>query len=189
MPHDNMEIFGALTSTNTEQQKAICLAELTLFNATEQEWLLPVLWHYIKTNKDSNDPDKITAVCAAIRKYVALMPTDKIGELEELIDPQSLQLEPLIEIGKMIYRNHQFMPPNINQKLAEKLWKVCDANLNRSHLWYKESKYATVALVMLQSLIAIKSPLAKQAFESAQQTYPWFIELIEDWKSKQNLNI
>ena len=94
--------------------RLLCSLELARFTSSDRDVLLPLLWQYILDRRDSSDRQQLTGVAAAIRKYIAIMPMDKMSDLAALLEtghrsPVPIDLE--IEIVKMIYRNFEVHPP------------------------------------------------------------------------------
>lgn len=163
----------------------ICQAELTRFEPSRNEVLLPLLWQYILDHRNSNDRDELVAVGAAIRKYVAIMPMDRIGELAVLLEsgyrsPLPIDLE--IEVAKMIYRNFEVHPPaatDSQPELGERLWEMAKAYVNPRILL--RDKHAAAASLAIGAIVAMRSSLALQAWQAAIQCpYGWFAELVND---------
>ncbi|MDZ7619070.1 MAG: hypothetical protein U1E05_18840, partial [Patescibacteria group bacterium] len=114
----------------------LCTIELTRFDPAQRQTLLPMLWLYIVNHRNSNDIDELIATAAAIRKYVAVMPMDRMGELAVLLEPghrAPLAIDLEIEVAKMVYRNfevHPPTPPDPHPELAERLWEMVQAYIN-----------------------------------------------------------
>lgn len=85
-PHEAAQMLARLADAgNAIPVSLICETELTRFNSFERATLLPILWKYILEHRQSSDRDELIAVGSAIRKYIAIMPMEKMGELSELL--------------------------------------------------------------------------------------------------------
>ena len=78
----------------------------------------------------------LLALRAAIRKYIAIMPMEQMGELAALLEtghrsPLPIDLE--IEVAKMVYRNFEVHPPVVadpQPELAQRFWDMVQAYIN-----------------------------------------------------------
>ncbi len=163
----------------------ICAVELTRFDAAQREELLPLLWQFIIDHRDSNDRAKLIAVAAAVRKYIAMMPMSRMGDLARLLEtgtrsPLPIELE--IEIAKMVFRNFEVHPPisvDPYPELAKLLWEMAQAYINPRLL--PRDKYAAAASLAIDAVVAMRSALAAQALsEAAACEYRWFAEIVSD---------
>ena len=163
----------------------ICTVELTRFDAAQREELLPLLWRYIVDHRDRNDRAVLVAVAAAIRKYIAMMPMSRMGELAKLLEtgnrsPVPIELE--IEIAKMVYRNFEVHPPtgaDPHPELAERLWEMAQAYINPRLL--SREKYSAAASLAIDAIVAMRSSLAEPALHAAAACpYRWFGEIVSD---------
>jgi hypothetical protein len=175
----------------------LCMIELARFDASQQQVLLPLLWEYILEHRNSNDSDELIAVGAAIRKYIAIMPMNRMGELAVLLEsgnrsPLSIDLE--IEVVKMIYRNFEVHPPVVadpHPELAQRLWEMVQAYINPRVLL--REKHAAATSLAIEAIVSMRSSLAEQAWQAAVACpFHWFAELVSDdlddlierWRSK-----
>ena len=199
--------YGELTAEQIVRQltdaganpssRLVCTVELTRFDSSQQQVLLPLLWQYILDHRSSNDRDELVAVGAAIRKYVAIMPMDRMGELAVLLEsghrsPLPIELE--IEVAKMVYRNFEVHPPVIvdpQSELAQRLWEMVQAYVNPRILL--RDKHSAATSLAIEAIVSMRSPLAVQAWQAAVSCpYRWFAELVSDdldglhetWRSK-----
>lgn len=163
----------------------ICTVELTRFDPSERQALLPLLWQYILDHRNSNNRDELIAVGAAVRKYIAIMPIDRMGELAILLEsghksPLSIELE--IEVAKMIYRNFEAHPPAFadpQPELAQRLWEMVQAYINPRILL--RDKHSAATSLAIEAIVSMWSPLAEQAMHAAVACpYHWFAELVSD---------
>ena len=175
----------------------LCEIELLPFDSTQREAVLPLLWQYILDHRDSNDRSRLAAVAAAIRKYIAIMPMDRMVELAVLLEaghrsPLPTDLE--VEVVKMIYRNFEVHPPVVadpQPELAQRLWEMVQAYINPRILL--RDKHAAIASLAVEAIVAMRSPLAERAWRAVRACpYRWFTELVSDdlgelhgrWSSK-----
>jgi len=177
--------------------RLLCAIELARFTQAEREVLLPLLWQYILDHRNSNDREELVGVAAAIRKYIAIMPMERMGELATLLEtghrsPLPVELE--IEVAKMIYRNFEVHPPvdaDPQPELAQRLWEIAEAYINPRVLL--RDKCSAAASLAIEAIVAMRSPLAETAWQKAMACpYRWFAELVcdeidelgEKWLSK-----
>ena len=162
-----------------------CAVELTRFEPSQHEVLLPLLWQYILTHRDSNNRDELVAAGAAIRKYIALMPMDRMGELAVLLESghrSTLPIDLEIEVAKMVFRNFEVHPPvaiDTQPELAQRLWEMVQAYVNPRILL--RDKHSAAASLAIEAVVAMRSSLAFDAWQAAAQcAYRWFAELVSD---------
>lgn len=158
-------------------------AEITRFDLQQQQRLLPVLWSYINAHRNSSTPGDLIAVGSAIRKYIAIMPMEKMETLAALLDPENrspLPLELELEVAKMVYRNFEVHPPthaNPQSQLASNLMQMAQAYLNPRLLL--RDKYSACASLAIEAIVAMRSNLAAEAWNSALRSpHRWFGEII-----------
>ena len=180
------ELLNQLATSGTDVPvDLICEIELARFDAAERQKLLPLLWQYILRHRDSNSPETLAAVGAAIRKYIALMPMEEMGQLAVLLESGHRSVLPIeleIEVAKMIYRNFEVHPPrepNPHPELARLLWEMAQAYANPRLLM--RDKHSAAALLAIQALVAMRSDFASNAVHlAAASPYRWFSELVAD---------
>src|SRR6185437_16371497 len=84
--------------------------------------------------------------------------------------------------AKMIYRNFEIHPPlnpDPHPELAQRLWEMVQAYTNPRVLL--RDKYSAAASLAIQAIIAMRSQLAEQAWQTiAACPYRWFAELVSD---------
>lgn len=163
----------------------LCAIELAHFDPSQRQVLLPLLWQYILDHRNSNDRDELVAVGAAIRKYVAILPMERMGELATVLEsghrfPLPIELE--IEIAKMVYRNFEVHPPVVadpHPELAQRLWEMVQAYINPRVLVREKCSAATS--LAIEAIVSMRSSLAEQAWLAAAACpYRWFAELVSD---------
>ncbi len=167
-----------------ERQKLVCEAELIRFTGKDREALLQVLWPYILDHRDSNDRNELVAVGAAIRKYIAIMPIEQMGELAELLEPghrAPLPVELELEVAKMVYRNFEVFPPqqlDPHPALAARLWEMAQDYIKPRFLLRR--KHSAVASLAIEALIAMRSAYAGDALRIALDCpYSWFSDIVK----------
>jgi len=165
--------------------KLLCAAEMIRFDASQHEALLPLLWQYILAHRDSNNREELVATGAAIRKYIAIMPMDRMGELAVLLESghrSTLPIDLEIEVANMVFRNFEVHPPvaiDTQPELAQRLWEMVRAYVNPRILL--RDKHSAVASLAIEAIVAIRSSLAARAWQAAVQCpYRWFAELVSD---------
>ena len=180
------KILGQLTAAGANMPSSLlCQVELTRFDPTQRKAVLPLLWQYILDHRNSNDRNELVAVGAAIRKYIAIMPMDRLGELAVLLEtghrsPLPIDLE--IEVAKMICRNFEVLPPVVadpHPELAKRFWEMVQAYINPRVLLRDKCSAATS--LAIEAIVSMRSPLAEQACQAANACpYRWFAELVSD---------
>lgn len=170
---------------NNVPTQLLCAIELARFAPAERDELLPLLWQYILDHRDSNSCEELVGVAAAIRKYIAIMPMERMGKLGTLLEtghrsPLPVDLE--IEVAKMIYRNFEVYPPpeaDPHPELAQRLLEMVEAYMNPRILL--RDKHSAVASLAVEAIVAMRSPLAEIAWKKAEMCpYRWFAELVSD---------
>jgi hypothetical protein len=164
---------------------SICEAEFVRFDSGQLAILMPILWKYIIDHRKSNSPDELAAVGSAIRKYIAIMPMDRMGELSVLLAPANHEPLPLaleLEVSKMIYRNFEVYPPSkldSQPELALRLWEMVQAYVNPRILL--RDKHSAVASLAIEALVSMRSKMAFDAWRAALDcAYQWFGEMVTD---------
>ena len=127
----------------------------------------------------------LVGVAAAIRKYIAIMPMDRMGELAALLETghrSTLPIDLEIEVAKMVYRNFEVHPPIIadpQPELAQRFWEMAQAYINPRLLL--RDKYSAATSLAIEAIVSMRSPLAEQACQAANTCpYRWFAELVSD---------
>ena len=139
----------------------------------------------IENHKNSNIQNELVAVASAIRKYIAIMPMNRIDELTTLLvpgnqEPLSLDLE--LEVAKMIYRNFEVFPPdisNLHAELSSRLWDLVCAYVDPRILL--RDKHSAVASLAIEAIVAMRSDQAFEAWKMAVDCpFRWFGEMVSD---------
>ncbi len=180
------ELLRQLTAAGANPPcSLLCRVELARFHPSQRPVLLPLLWKYVVDHRDSNNRDELVAVGAAVRKYIAIMPMDRMGELTALLEtghrsPLPIELE--IEVAKMVYRNFETHPPDVadpQPELARRFWEMVQAYINPRILL--RDKHSAATSLAIEAIVSMRSPLARQAWQAAVACpYRWFAELVSD---------
>lgn len=159
--------------------------ELTKFSPAQRSILLPLLWQFIQQHRDSNQVETLVAVGSAIRKYIALLPMDQMGQLAQLLESGHRSVLPIeleIEVAKMIGRNFEIHPPvspDPHPDLAKCLLDLVKAYSNPRII--TRDKHSAAASLSIQAIVAMRSPLAQQAVQvAALSPFRWFSEIVGD---------
>lgn len=180
------QLLRLLTNAGANPSSSLlCMVELARFEPSQHQVLLPLLWQYILDHRNSNDRSELLAVGAAIRKYIAIMPMDRMGELAVLLESghrSPIPIEVEIEVAKMILRNFEVYPPVVadpHPELAERLWEMVQAYINPRVLL--REKHAAATSLAIEAIVSMRSSLAEQAWQAAVACpYRWFAELVSD---------
>ncbi|HET6247760.1 MAG TPA: hypothetical protein VFE47_08690 [Tepidisphaeraceae bacterium] len=194
---DDTLLDRLLTATGKSQLSMICDAETLHLEQSQKGRLSAILWKFIVTNLNSDNPDVLVAVGSAIRKYVGMLSVDRIGEVGALLETDShpmLHLDIELEIVKMTYRKFEANPQVATDrfaKLGERFWETAQDYLRPRFLG--RDKYAAGASLLIASIVAMRSRFSDQALASALASpYSWFGEkviadlrnLADRWKFK-----
>jgi hypothetical protein len=162
----------------------ICEAEFAIFDLQQKQVVLPLLWKYIVSHIHSKRAEELIATASAIRKYIAIMPMDRMGDLSILIapgnhDPLPLPLE--LEVIKMIFRNFEVHPPEIDPypDLALLLLNIAKAYVNPIILL--RDKHSAIAVLAIEAIVAMRSSHSLDALSvAANSQYRWLGEMVYD---------
>ena len=172
-------------ATGTSQLAMICDAETMILDTTRRERLSQILWKFILASRDNPNSATLIAVGSAIRKYIAMLNVNRIGEIAELLETghrAQLPLDLELEVTKMVYRKFEANPPaqpDPVPPLALRLWEIAQEYL-RPRIMVRD-KYATVASLSIEAIVALRSPFAQNAISAALTTrYSWFGEKVID---------
>lgn len=151
----------------------ICDAETLQFDRDQRSRLSALLWDYIRTNRDSRKTDALVAVGSAIRKYVAMLNVERIGEIAELLDAGHRAQLPLhleLEVVKMIYRKFEANPPTQpdgQRILAERLLEMAEGYATRRQIL--RDYHASIAALSIEAIVAMRSERAGDALKLASK--------------------
>lgn len=173
------------SADSNDLRTLICDAETLHFDSAQRDRISPILWNYIIRNRDSNRTDVLIAVGSAIRKYVAMLKVDRMGQIATLLEAGHRASVPLsieLEVTKMIYRKFEANPPDqsdIQPLLAERLWEIAQEYMRPRIM--SHDKYPTIASLSIQAIFSMRSQFAEQAIRLARSLpFVWFIEMVED---------
>ena len=182
LPDTPAGILSEFLSDDTAESRRkylAILAEAYDFDPRQKKQLEPALLRFIESYRDSNDPDDLTAVGAAIRKYVGMIDASRVGRLAALLESDHRMVLPVVlqlELAKMIARKFAAVPPSSPDPepvLAERLSALACAYLNAFVL--NDSKRAAVAMNAMQGLAGMLSPkFAEAAKQLKQSGCTWF---------------
>jgi hypothetical protein len=148
--------------SHQELRRLIIEAEAIDFESEHVVPLKVVLRDFITRYRESNDPDDLLSVGAAIRKYVATSKADEaLPYTAQLLDagPRApIPLEVELELVKMIVRKLTANPPEQNDalpQLGDRLWEIADTYLNPRLL--TREKYGAIALNAILGLVLLRS--------------------------------
>lgn len=163
----------------------IILAEVAEFTTEQENELLPILRTFISDNRCSMDAPVITALCSAIRLYVALLPMDEMETVTELLtskDGIPLCTDAQMEISRMVFNCFTRHDPTSSDpvpRLAERLSVMCEAHSNE---WVLDSKGSPCIVInVISALAAMRSPLVDGLVSRIKDVpFVWLHQLIED---------
>ncbi|MGP0067216.1 MAG: hypothetical protein ACLQGP_26935 [Isosphaeraceae bacterium] len=145
-----------------ERRRLIIEAEALVFAPGQLGPLQSVLRDFIAKYRESNDPDDLVAVSAAIRKFVATLKADEAltyaAELFEAGSRSQVSLEVELELVKMAVRKLTANPPKQNDflpDLGDQLLEVAKTYLNPRLL--AREKYAAIALNAILAIALLRS--------------------------------
>ena len=180
------ELVAEISRTGIETvPETICEIEVSVFDKDQKQIILPMLWNYILHNRNSNNRKVLTAVGAAVRKYVALMPMDEMEKLAVLLEPiqrSVISPELELEIAKMVYRNFETRPPlevDPLPALAAQLLEIVQLYINPRILL--RDKNSSIASLSIEALVAMQSSMAEVAWKAAIACpCNWFRNIVSD---------
>lgn len=174
------QVIENIASTEGEEKaRFICKAELEDFSEEQFSVLLPLLWSYIISNRNCNNPTVLIAVGSAIRKYVASIPPEQIQSVAELLETghrAACESEIEIELLKMLFRYFQNNPPqsaDVYRALSTRVMEIAEAYTNPRIL--PQGKFATSALLAIASIVSMRSSKSQDLLKKGFSTpYRWF---------------
>jgi hypothetical protein len=167
-----------------ERRRVVLAAEVLPFRDDQASELCDHLMEFVLQFRDSNEAEDLVAVSSAIRKLVAYLPAERLGDLAELIDsshrlPVPLEIE--LEVTKTIARKLSVEPPNIDDSepiLGDRLFDITSTYLNPRLL--SREKYGATALNAALSLLLLRSRHAQDLIQLVQNARTsWFTELLQ----------
>jgi hypothetical protein len=185
-PHPPSQLLGQIVREAPKiPAPLICLAEVTRFDETQRAVLSLLLWRYILDHRDSGNHDELVAVGSAVRKYMAMMPIERMGEVTVLLEaPLQNRSQPglTLEVAKMVYRNFESAPPaspDPHPQLASRLLEIARTCLKPDT--FLVGNYATIASLAVEAIVAMRSQQAADAWGAALTSrHRWFAEMVSD---------
>ena len=168
----------------------ICEAELTEFTTNQRGRLLPLLWDFILTRRDSDSQQELVAVASAIRKYIAMMDVASIGSLSVLLESGhrvSLPLDLELEVAKLVYAKFLANPPSQPDPeplLACQLAHMAKLYLDPRLLGKVKEGYAVVAMLSLQALAVMLSERWSETAALLCESPRWFRDQLRERLSR-----
>jgi hypothetical protein len=164
------------------ERSLIIDAEGVSFSDDAKPQLCSALLGYIERRRDSQSPDDLIAVGAAIRKLVASIPSDDIQLLAPLMEaghlaPLPLELE--LEIAKMVVWKLSLAPPSrpgAMPELAVALLELAQLYLNDRLLPRKG--YAATALNAVLALLLMRDHVTEVIELLGRIRSGWFLDLM-----------
>jgi hypothetical protein len=149
-------------ANDAERRRLIIEAEVMDFEPHQLERLAVALSGFINDFGGSNDPADLTAVGAAIRKYVATMKVDEVLPFAARLlaaDPETpVPLEVELELTKMVVRKLTANPPGADgvfPGLADRLLEITRTYLNPRLL--AREKYGAITVNAILGLVLLRS--------------------------------
>jgi hypothetical protein len=172
------------SETRDWYRQAIIDAEDVDFDRVETEQLTPLLRRFIERNRDSEARVDLVTVGSAIRKFVAVAPSDEAFEFAAgLLKTDGRLVIPIeveVEVAKMVVRKLTANPPTRESQypdLAQVLADLAATYLNPRLL--PRPKHGTVALDAVLGIALARDQLATAVFERVQSlSVPWFQKLV-----------
>ena len=158
----------------------VCEAAMVRFSEDQRERLLPILWDFIVSHRDSTSQTELAPAGAAIRKYVAMMDAASIGSLAVLVEPghhTSLSLDLEMAVSEMVYEKFSANPPGQPEPepaLALQLAQMSRAYLHPRLVYKVEEGYAGVAMLSAQALAVMLSEQWVSIIDLLRESPQWF---------------
>lgn len=182
-PEAVLQVLRDPDASLPDRRQAVLQAEVLAFSGNDREEISSSLREFILEHRDSNVPQDLVAVGAAVRKMVAYLPLEDIGTLTELLTPSarvSIPLEVELEVAKTVMRKLTAHPPAVDDsepELADRLMDVARTYLNPRLL--PREKHGATALNAVLSLLLLRSQHSTEIIGLVQATpAPWFTQLM-----------
>lgn len=178
-----LEQLRDLGLSSQQRRKAVLAGEVLSFSPDNIEELCTLLRSFVLRHRDSNVPDDLVAVGAAIRKLVAYLPYEKLATLGDLLESShriAVPIEVELEVAKTVVRKLTANPPQTDDPipgLADRLGEVAKTYVNPRLL--AREKHGATALNAALALMLLRSPRADEVIDlvrSAETT--WFTQLL-----------
>ena len=167
-----------------DRRRLIVEAKVVDFELEQLGPLHTVLRDFIAKYRESNNPDDIVAVGAAIRKCVATLHADEAlsyaAQLLEAGPRTPVPVEVELELVKMIVRKltaNLPKPDDSMPELGDRLREIAETYLN-PRLLVRE-KYGAIALNAILGLVLLRSRHGPEVLRSVSELkVPWFRQLL-----------
>lgn len=165
----------------SEARRLVVAAETLPIDENLRTDFLAALREFICKHRDSNDPEDLIAVGAAIRKVVLCTPHHEIESLASLLESGHRAAVPLdieLEIAKAVVWKLTAQPaqaPNQFPQLADQMWNLAQTYLHDRLL--PRDKYAAAALNAGLALLLMQSHVAEVIDLVNDLRLAWFKEL------------
>lgn len=176
-----------------QMREAVLLAETTSFNDDYRPMLLSGLHQFIDTYKFVDDEQAITAVCAALRKYILNMLPEHADYIAALLAPSDTKSLPNLAeltIVKSFFQYLQLFPVQRRNEYAameKRLGSIASDYLKPRLI--QQKNFDAISLNALLCLALLGSPLCKKSSVRLKRlSLPWFSELFVrrlDWLTKE----
>lgn len=180
------ELLVKLADPMLSQEKLrrfILQAEVVAFDPEQAKTLKPILRQCIEQYRDSTDSVDLTAVAAAIRKYVALLGRDEISSVGFILDAGHRALVPPeieLEVTKMVVRKLCAVLPQEADgfpELGRQLMDLARTYLNPRLL--PRPHYGAIALNSVLGLVLLDDRYLGELFQVLRELrVPWFEQLL-----------
>ena len=190
-----IELLQRLKDSDSWDQlrEAVLLAETTSFSDEHRPMLLSGLQQFIDTYKFVDDEQAITAVCAALRKYILNMLPEHADYIAGLLAPSDTKSLPNLAeltIVKSFFQYLQLFPVQKRKEYAEmeeRLGSIASDYLKLRLI--QQKNFDAISLNALLCLALLGSPLCKKSSVRVKRlSLPWFSELLVrrlDWLTKE----
>jgi hypothetical protein len=177
-------------ATQRDRETAILFAETTAFDDSLREPLLRELGKFITKNRFTRDPDRITVVGSAVRKYAMNMDESHFESYVKWLRPTQTEALPCqveLELVKGVCWRLSYRPLSGSTKfpfLESALADIANAYL-QFHLILQEN-YASIALqtilaiAVLQALSGERDKIGPMLQRATSLGLNWFSEVLDD---------
>jgi hypothetical protein len=159
-----VNLLSKIASENTsheEKRSAVIESEVVSFSSDQENALCRLLRRFIEQYRNSEDPQDLIAVGAAIRKYVVTIDQEHFSDLAIFLDSAqnaTIPIEVELEVVKMLVRRLIQSPPkqtNSEPQLADRLFEIVDDYLKPRLL--SRDKVAAVTLNAILAICLLRS--------------------------------
>lgn len=170
--------------SHDERQRLVVDAEAITFTESEAGDLAAILREFVLAYRHSDNALDLISVGSAIRKYIAVMPSDDIASIAVLLERPSILSAPPdveVELTKMVVRKLTANPPtqsDAEPELAARLNEVANAYLNDRIL--PRDKFGAIALNVVTAIALLDSRHLPMIIEKLNGLEAgWFKELLQ----------